>query len=324
MNARRRLRRRSSALHMSALFPRVTCGTSAPAKPIAPDLEKIRAYYVAAQDDYRRWSPGYNMHFGYWARGMNPFDREPMLERMNLEVAAALALPEEKSVRVVDFGCGACATARAVARRYWRAEVTGVTIVPEQMALAARLNREAGLGRRIGFLLSDFTRTWLGAASQQGAIAIESFCYAAGPGKRTAIREAARVLARGARLVVSDGFLVKGAPRGVLGWIYRSWCEGWAIPELAQLDEFKRELAAAGFVDITVRDLSWRIAPSAAHIPWVAFTHMVRELWAGRGRLSRWRWKHIAASWLSIALGAARGTFRYCMVSARNGTREAL
>lgn len=257
------------------------------------------------------------MHFGYWARGINPFDREAMLERTNLEAAEALHLPPEKSVRVVDLGCGACATARAIARRYRRAEVTGVTLVPEQVTLANRLNREAGLARRIGFLVSDFTQTWLGAGSQHGAVAIESFCYAPGAGKRAAIREAARVLAPGARLVVVDGFLVHGAPRGLAAWIYRHWCDGWAIGELAQMDAFKRELAAAGFVDIEVRDLSWRAVPCATHIPWVSLSHTIRELWIGRGRLTSWRWKHIAASVLSIPLGLARGTFRYCLVSAR-------
>ena len=45
--------------------------------------------------------------------------------------------------------------------------------------------------------------------------------------------------------------------------------------------------------------------------------NVVRELWRGGGRLSAWRWRHIAASWLSIPLGVARGTFRYCMVTAR-------
>jgi cyclopropane fatty-acyl-phospholipid synthase-like methyltransferase len=302
---------------MSALLPRFASKLPVRSMSRAPDHDAIRAYYVAAQEDYRRWSPGYNMHFGYWAWGLNPFNREAMLERMNEEALAGLALPEDKPSRVVDIGCGAGATSRAIARKYRRAEVTGVTLVHEQIMLGCRLNRQAGLARRIGYLLSDFSETWLGAGSQDAAIAIESLCYAAGPGKAAAIREAARMLAPGGRLVVVDGFLVKGSPTGLLGWIYRRWCDSWAIGELAQLAEFKRELAAAGFVDIEVRDLSARIAPSAAHIPWVATSHMVRELWIGRGRLSPWRWRHIAASWLSIPLGLALGSFRYCKVTAR-------
>ena len=302
---------------MSARLPCLS--PTMPASPEArpPDLAAIRAYYAAAQEDYHRWSPGYNMHFGYWARGMSLFDREAMLERMNLEVAAALELPAEKTSHVVDLGCGAGATSRAIARRHARAEVTGVTLVGEQIELGRRLNREAGLARRVGFVFCDFTATWIGSASQDAAVAIESFCYASGAGKAPAIREAARLLAPGGRLVVVDGFLAAPEPRGLVGWIYRHWCAGWVVRELAQLEEFRRELAAAGFEDIVVRDLSWRAIPCAAHIPWVALTHMVRELWRGDGRLPAWRWRHIAASWLSIPLGVARGTFRYSMVTAR-------
>jgi hypothetical protein len=195
--------------------------------------------------------------------------------------------------------------------------VTGVTIVHEQIELGVKLNRKAGLARRIGFVLSDFTDTWTGTASQDGAIAIESFCYAAGADKAAAAREAARLLRPGARLAVVDGFLVGGEPRGLIGWIYRRWRECWAIPELARLADFTRALERAGFGEVETRDLFWHIAPSAAHIPVVALTHMLRELWASRGRLTRWRWRHIAASWLSIALGLAPWRFKYCLVTAR-------
>jgi ubiquinone/menaquinone biosynthesis C-methylase UbiE len=288
-----------------------------PAPARAPDQDAIRAYFSQTQDDYRRWSNNWNMHFGYWARGMNPFDREAMVERMNVEASDALALDPAAPAKIVDLGCGTGATARSIARRYKRVEITGVTIVHEQIQLGAKLNREAGLARRIGFVLSDYADTWLGDASQDAAIAIESFCYAPGAGKFAALREAARVLKPGSRLVVVDGFLARETPRGVLGWIYRRWCAGWSIPELATLDEFKRSLRAAGFVDVEVRDIFWNVAVSAAHIPWVAFTHTVRELWLNRGRLSAWRRRHIEASWLSIVLGLAKGTFRYCIVTAR-------
>jgi ubiquinone/menaquinone biosynthesis C-methylase UbiE len=288
-----------------------------PPAPRAPDPAAIRALFVETQQDFRRWSAGYNMHFGYWAPGINPLDREAMLERLNDEVIDALELPPHHPVKVIDLGCGAGATARAVARRYPRAEVTGVTIVHEQIELGVKLNRQAGLARRIGYVLSDFTETWTGSASQDAAIAIESFCYAPGADKAAAAREAARLLRPGGRLAVVDGFLVGGEPRGLAGWVYRRWRSSWAIPELARLGDFEQALARAGFVDIEARDLFWHIAPSAAHIPFVAVTHMARELWANRGRISRWRWRHIAASWLSIALGLSPWAFRYCLIKAR-------
>jgi cyclopropane fatty-acyl-phospholipid synthase-like methyltransferase len=285
-----------------------------------PDHAAIRAHYVQTLDDYRRWSRGYNMHFGHWKRGMNPFDREAMLEAANEEVIASLELPRAATFRVVDFGCGAGATSRALARLYPRAEITGVTLVAEQIELATRLNREAKLARRIGFVLCDFAGTWLGAKSQDGAFAIESFCYAQGSDKAGALREAARVLRPGARLTVVDGFLLAKEPGGVVGWIARHLRDGWAISQFAVIGDFTRAMRAEGFEDIEVRDLSWRIAPSVAHVPWVATTHMLRELWRHRGRLSSWEWKHIASSWLAMFLGLARNTFRYYLVKARRAS----
>ena len=281
------------------------------------DVDAIRALFVEVQEDFARWSPGYNMHFGYWAPGMNPFDREAMLERMNVAAIATLQLPPATPAKVADLGCGAGATARTLARLFPRAEVTGVTLVHEQIELGVKLNRRAGLARRVGFVLSDFSATWLGSASQDAVVAIESLCYAEGPGKDAAIREAARLLRNGARIAIVDGFLVDRPPAGFLGWIYRRWCDCWAIGELGRLEDVKAALWDAGFGDIQVRDLFWNVAPCAAHVPFVATLHTLRALWQSRGKLTPWRRRHIVASWLSIPLGLARGTFRYCLVTAR-------
>ena len=42
----------------------------------------LEEYYTEAGADYAAWSPEFNMHFGYFRWGMNPFDRERMLEQM--------------------------------------------------------------------------------------------------------------------------------------------------------------------------------------------------------------------------------------------------
>ena len=294
-----------------------TALSSSLATAAPPHADAVRSLFVEVQEDFARWSPGYNMHFGYWAPAMNPFDREAMLERMNVAAIATLRLPPSAPAKVVDLGCGAGATARTLARLFPRVEVTGVTVVHEQIELGMKLNRRAGLARRIGFVLSDFRDTWLGRSSQDGAIAIESLCYAEGPGKDAVIREAARLLRPGARLAIVDGFLVDREPKGLVGWIYRRWCHCWAIGELGRLEDVTGALWDAGFDEIEVRDLFWNVAPCALHVPFVATWHTLRALWETRGRLTPWRRRHILASWLSIPLGLARGSFRYSLVTAR-------
>ena len=58
---------------------RTLVGTGPTEAPRAPDPDRIRAFFIETQEDFHRWSANYNMHFGFWARGINPFDREAML-----------------------------------------------------------------------------------------------------------------------------------------------------------------------------------------------------------------------------------------------------
>jgi len=59
----------------------------------------LEEYYTEAGADYAAWSPEFNMHFGYFRWGMNPFDRERMLEQMNVEVLHRLHLERETPAR---------------------------------------------------------------------------------------------------------------------------------------------------------------------------------------------------------------------------------
>ncbi len=51
-----------------------------------PWRERIREHYAEAGDDYRTWSPAYNMHFGFWRLGLGPLDREALLVEMTRQV----------------------------------------------------------------------------------------------------------------------------------------------------------------------------------------------------------------------------------------------
>lgn len=49
-------------------------------------LHEVASYYEDTGLDYGEWSSNFNMHFGYYRFSMNPFSREPMMEKMNQQV----------------------------------------------------------------------------------------------------------------------------------------------------------------------------------------------------------------------------------------------
>lgn len=270
----------------------------------------VLEFYNATDADYGMWSSDFNMHFGYWTRGINPLAREPMLERMNREVVDRLRLTD-KAV-VADLGCGTGATARSLVRRYPDARVSAVTIVPAQIERGRRLS--GGL-HGIDFLLADYTATGLPGGSFDAAYAVESWCHARGADKRGAVTEAARLLKSGGRLVIADCFLTsKKIPWWIRG-AYARWCRSWAITEMAEVGAVRAALEKAGFTDISFEDISWRVAPSIAHVPYVATRFLVTELL--KGKLFKWRRRHVVASVLSIVLGLCRSSFGYYLVTAR-------
>lgn len=116
-------------------------------RPVEQARERVglEQYYSEAGPDYAAWSAAFNMHFGYFRLGMNLFDREPMLEQMNLEVLDRLRMPPERRTRLADLGCGVGATMRSIAARLPLADLTGITLVPWQIERGEQLTRASAL-----------------------------------------------------------------------------------------------------------------------------------------------------------------------------------
>src|SRR6185436_15517739 len=110
---------------------------------------RVLAYYNAATTDYRAWSREFNMHFGYWRPGLNPFRREPMLHELNLQALARLNLPTDRPARLADLGGGTGATARAGVAAYPNLSVDVVSLVPKQVTLGRAANAAVPRGDAI-------------------------------------------------------------------------------------------------------------------------------------------------------------------------------
>jgi MPBQ/MSBQ methyltransferase len=300
-----------SAVSVISARESVDLVASSKVSPSGPLVE----YYTEAGPDFAAWSPSFNMHFGFWRRGLRPWRLEGMLDQMNAEVLARLGVAG--APRLLDLGCGLGATARSLARRLPRASVTGVTLVPWQVEHGRHLTRSAGLSERVHVVQADYRALPWADRSFDGAYAIESACHAAGPAKSDFLREAARVLRPGSRLVVTDAFRKHARPfNPLLRRCYDAVCRFWCVDTFAEIEAFRREAARLGFEDVRVEEVSWRIVPSVLFVPLVTARFLWRELVVRRARLTPRRWGNALAPTLGMALGAARSAFGYYIVTA--------
>jgi SAM-dependent methyltransferase len=280
----------------------------------------LEQYYSEAGPDYAAWSREFNMHFGYYRAGANPLDRESMLEQMNREVQARLHLDGIAEPKLLDLGCGLGATLRSIARRLPRARLLGLTCVPWQVERACALNDAADFAERVRVIEGNYEGTSLPSRSYDGIYALESSCYAHGAEKGALLAEAYRLLRPGRRLVVVDGFLWGGRFSSVLQQrIVRKLCECWVLDEWAQLPLFTSRLERLRFTDITVEHLQWRVAPSAAHIPWVTLKFLLTDVVFGKRKMTRARWNNVLAPVLLPLVSAPLGPLTYCMITATKG-----
>lgn len=278
--------------------------------------ERFQRYYEEAGPDYAAWSPHFNMHFGYYRAGMNPLDREAMLEQMNCEVLNRLHVSETGNPRVLDMGCGLGATLRTIARALPDADLQGITLVPWQLEHGRRLNRVGPQTATIRLFLADYESTGLTGESFDAVYAIESSCYGTGTDKSQLIREAHRLLRPGGRIVVADGFLTGeefNVPQQI---IFKKLCDCWVIDSFGDICAFASELRRAGFRDIVIENIQSRVTPSVLHVPLVTLKFLLTDVLFGPRKMTRARWNNILAPVLLPFVGFPVGPVAYYMVNA--------
>lgn len=147
---------------------------------------------------------GDNLHFGYWEDPdvIDPEDTlqaathrftDQMIERMHIV----------EGMRVLDVGCGVGGPAIRLANATG-AEVLGITVSAEQVKRATALAEAQGLSGQVGFQRADVLDLPFPAESFDAVWALESLCHV--PDRPTALKNIARVLRPGGRLVVTDFF----------------------------------------------------------------------------------------------------------------------
>ncbi|MBL8020576.1 MAG: methyltransferase domain-containing protein [Leptospirales bacterium] len=277
-------------------------------------------YYEEAGPDYSAWSPDFNMHFGFFRFGMNPFKLEPMLRRMNEEVLTRLQAGTKE--QVLDMGCGLGATVRYIADKRSDLTLTGITLVPWQISQAGGLTPVA-LRKRVRFLQKDYAKSGFPAGSYGAAYALESSCYAEGFSKVDLLREAFRVLKPGARFVVADGFIKHLRPKNfIFERSLRKISDCWEVAQFGEIESFKQAAESVGFGIVKVEEISFHIAPSVAFVPWVTLRFFFKELLVKRSKLTRKRWDNAIAPFLGILVGLFRKNYGYYMITLEKPGKE--
>ncbi|MEM6555108.1 MAG: methyltransferase domain-containing protein [Pseudomonadota bacterium] len=276
----------------------------------------IIEYYSETGMDYEPWSRRFNMHFGYYRWGLNPFDREQMLDEMNRQVIQRLDLDHSQDNDLADLGCGVGTSARFAIEHFPKLKVTAATIVPWQIEMGQKLSSAPKYSGRITFQLADYCDLDLPDGACDGAFAIESSCYDAGKDKRKFLTEAYRILAPGARLVVTDGFTKRQKSSRLFNYLYRKVCDGWALQDFAGLDEFVEALEQIGFEDIKIEEASWRVALSVSYVPWVSIKYFFKSIFLSKSD-RRIQMGHFIAPVYGILMGLHRGQYGYHIISAR-------
>jgi ubiquinone/menaquinone biosynthesis C-methylase UbiE len=280
----------------------------------------FQRYYEEAGPDYAAWSAAFNMHFGFFRWGMNPFDREAMLERINQEVLLRLRLDgaymHGDGARVLDMGCGLGATLRSIACRMPKADLNGITLVPWQLEQGRLLNEKCTEAGRVKLTLGNYEQTAFAAGSFDAVYAIESSCYARGADKGAFLKESYRLLRPGGRIVISDGFVGPGKLRGLQKKIFRTLCDCWVIDDLGNVDRVTAEMERTGYRDIVVEQVQARVTPSVLHVPWVTLKFLLTDVVLGERRMTRARWNNVLAPILLPFVGFPIGPVAYYIVSA--------
>ncbi|WP_330177306.1 methyltransferase domain-containing protein [Streptomyces sp. NBC_01498] len=196
---------------------------------------------------------GENLHYGYWEDDADDSTVEAATARLN-DMLITLLDPAPGGA-VLDIGCGVAKPAlQLVATR--DVHVTGIAISDVEVEQAAERAKAAGRSDVTTFRNADVMELPFGDGSFDGAWAIESLLHV--PDRGRALAETARVLRPGGRLVIADTAEIPPVgPEGrkVLGDI----CASYGVSSFATAAEYLELLAAHGFVDVEVHDISDKV-----------------------------------------------------------------
>ncbi|MFI7075780.1 SAM-dependent methyltransferase [Micromonospora sp. NPDC049903] len=185
-----------------------------------PTPKSVGAFYDQVNSIVARVQGG-SMHHGYWTGPDDDSDFATASVRLtDMMIERVAARP---GARVLDAGCGLGRPGVRLAK-ISGAEIVGVSVSEQDVRLANELARAESVADRVRFDQADMAALPFPDDSFDHAMAFESIMHV--PDRVRALREIARVVRPGGRIVLTD-FTVREGPHGrgddTLARVYDSW-----------------------------------------------------------------------------------------------------
>lgn len=234
-------------------------------------LNNIIDYYNNCESDYRTFwdlDRSLAMHAGYWDDQTKSLSDALARENEILAECANIQAHE----KVLDAGCGIGGSSLFLAKRY-RCEVIGISISDQQVEKANVYAKKHGVDSIVHFKTMDYCHTSFPDASFDVVWALESSCHA--ENKLLFIQEAYRLLKKGGRLIVADGFETQESYSPEQSYEMREWLNGWGVDNLGTQKSFCHHLNDSGFSTISYFNITSNIMPSSKRLYWISFPAII-------------------------------------------------
>lgn len=262
--------------------------------------------------DYRTaWFDNENLalHYGYWEDGIRTHSQALLNKNRIMAVTAGI----QPTDHVLDAGCGIGGSSIWLAKHIG-CRATGITVSAEQVRHARRNAERHGVADRVHFEVADFLKTPFPDESFDVVWAVESSCYAVD--KRDFFREAYRLLKKGGTLIACDGYATRRDFDEEEWQAVMDCLNGWAVPNLASVEEFQAGLEECGFRNVQVTEATQETLPSARRMYltalWTYPMQTLMQVLGLRKKAQTANFKVALAQW-KVFHG---GLVRYCLFRA--------
>ncbi len=199
------------------------------------------------------------LHYGFWEK--NTKNLNEALLNTNKFLAEKVKI---KSTDIIlDAGCGIGGSAIWIAKNFGAA-VFGITLSEKQVKEARNLVKINKIDHLVKFYVKDFLDTKFQNESFNVVWAIESVCHA--EKKKDFLEEAFRLLKKGGKVIIADGFLKRDIKNSKEKRIIKDFTNGLALPNLDKIDLFRKSLEEVGFKNIKFWDKTQEILPSSKEL----------------------------------------------------------